>query len=59
MKNLEELSKNKHLISDLQKDENNNNIRFVDGKKIIQIEEKTEKDRKLNEAINLWRMRSK
>ncbi len=37
MKNLEELSKNKHLISDLQKDENNNNIRFVDGKKIIQI----------------------
>jgi len=59
MENLEELSKNKHLISDLQKDENGNDIRFVDGKKIIQIEEKTEKDRKLNEAINLWRMRSK
>jgi hypothetical protein len=56
---LEELSRNEHLISDLKKDENGNDIRFVDGKKIIQIEEKTEKDRELNRAINLWRMRSR
>jgi len=56
---LEELSRNEHLISDLQKDENGNDIRLVDGKKIIQIEEKTEKDRELNRAINLWRMRSR
>jgi hypothetical protein len=56
---LEELSRNEYLISDLQKDENGNDIRFVDGKKIIQIEEKTEKDRELNRAINLWRMRSR
>ena len=56
---LEELSRNEHLISDLQKDENGNDIRFVEGKKIIQIEEKTEKDRELNRAINLWRMRSR
>lgn len=56
---LEELKRNEHLISDLQKDENGNDIRIVDGKKIIQIEEKTEEDRKLNEAINLWRMRSR
>ena len=55
----EELKRNEHLISDLQKDENRNNIRIVDGKKIIQIEEKTEEDRRLNEAINLWRMRKK
>ena len=54
---LEELKRNEHLISDLQKDENGNDIRIVDGKKIIQIEEKTEEDRRLNNAINLWRMR--
>ena len=56
---LEELKRNEHLISDLQKDENGNDIRIVDGKKIIQIEEKTEEDRRLNNAINLWRMRSR
>lgn len=56
---LEELSRNKHLISELQKDEKGNDIRFVDGKKIIQIEEKTEKDKRLNEVINLWRMRTR
>ena len=56
---LEELSRNEHLISYLQKDKKGNNIRFVDGKKIIQIEEKTKKDRELNRAINLWRMRSR
>jgi hypothetical protein len=58
-KTLDELKTNEHLISDLQKDENGNDIRFVDGKKIIQIEEKTEADKELNRAINLWRMRSK
>lgn len=56
---LDELKRNEHLISDLQKDENGNDIRIVDGKKIIQIEEKTEEDRRLNNAINLWRMRSR
>lgn len=56
---LEELKRNEHLISDLQKDENGKDIRIVDGKKIIQIEEKTEEDRRLNNAINLWRMRSR
>ena len=50
---LDELERNKHLISDLQKDENGNDVRFVDGEKIIQIEEKTEQDAKLNYAINL------
>ena len=56
---LEELKRNEYLISDLQKDENGKDIRIVDGKKIIQIEEKTEEDRRLNNAINLWRMRSR
>ena len=56
---LEELKRNEHLISDLQKDESGNDIRIIDGKKIIQIEEKTEEDRRLNNAINLWRMRSR
>ena len=56
---LEELKRNEHLISDLQKDENGNDIRIIDGKKIIQIEEKTEEDRRLNNAINSWRMRSR
>jgi len=48
-----------HLISDPYKNENNNLVRIVDGKEIIQIEEKTEADRRLNESINLWRMRRK
>ena len=56
---LDDLKRNEHLISDLQKDENGNDIRIVDGKKIIQIEEKTEEDRRLNNTINLWRMRSR
>lgn len=46
-------------ISEAYIDENRNLVRIVDGKKIVQIEEKTEADRKLNEAINLWRMRRK
>ena len=56
---LNELRRNEYLISELQKDENGNDIRFVDGKKIIQIEEKTDEDRRLNNAINLWRMRNR
>ena len=56
---LNELRRNEHLISELQKDENGNNIRLVDGKEIIQIEEKTDEDRRLNNAINLWRMRNR
>lgn len=55
---LNELRRNEHLISDLQKDENGNDIRIVNGKEIIQIEEKTDEDRRLNNFINLWRMRS-
>jgi len=47
------------LISDLQIDENGNQVREVGGKKIIQIEEKTEADRKTNEAINRWRLRNR
>lgn len=56
---LNELRRNEHLISELQKDENGNDIRFVDGRKIIQIEEKTDEDRRMNNAINLWRMRNR
>lgn len=56
---LEDLKVNEYLISELKKDANGNNIRIVDGEKIIQIEEKTEEDRRLNNAINLWRMRSR
>ena len=55
---LNELKRNEHLISDLHKDENGNDIRIVNGKEIIQIEEKTDEDRRLNNFINLWRMRS-
>jgi|TARA_R110000744_G_scaffold312476_1_gene419839 hypothetical protein len=46
-----------HLISDAFRDEENQLIRNVEGKDIKQIEEKTEADKKLNQAINLWRMR--
>lgn len=46
-------------ISDAYIDENKNLVRIVDGKKIIQIKEKTEDDRRINETINLWRMRNK
>lgn len=56
---LNQLRRNEHLISELQKDEEGNDIRFVDGRKIIQIEEKTDEDRRLNNAINLWRMRNR
>ena len=56
---LNQLRRNENLISELQKDEEGNDIRFVDGRKIIQIEEKTDEDRRLNNAINLWRMRNR
>lgn len=46
-----------YLISDAYKDENNNLIRIVNGKKTIQIEEKTEADKEFNIAANLFRMR--
>lgn len=56
---LNQLRRNENLISELQKDEEGNDIRFVDGRKIIQIEEKTDEDRRMNNAINLWRMRNR
>ena len=59
MESLENLKKNEHKIKDAYRDDNGNLIRKVDGKKIVQIEEKTEEDRRLNSAINLWRMRSR
>mgnify|MGYP006346247567 CR=1 FL=1 len=59
MKNISDLEKNNHLISELKKDENGNDIRIVDNKKIIQIEEKTESDIEKNRIINLYRMRNK
>lgn len=34
---LEELKRNEHLISDLQKDENGNDIRIVDGEKCFKL----------------------
>ena len=57
MTDLNELSKNEHKISELKKDAQGNDIRVVDGKEIIQIKEKTQRDIDLNRAINLWRMR--
>jgi hypothetical protein len=48
---------NEHKISDLKKNAAGNDIRIVDGKEIIQIEEKTQADIDLNCRINLWRMR--
>lgn len=57
MKDLNELKKNEHKIGKLTKNENGDSIRIVDGKKIIQIEEKTQADIDLNNRINLWRMR--
>ena len=59
MIDLKELSKNEHKISKLKKDKNGNNIRVVNGKNIIQIEEKTQRDIDFNRAVNLWRMRDK
>jgi hypothetical protein len=46
-------------ISEAYRDENGYLVRTIEGKEIKQIEEKTEADKRLNEAINLWRMRSK
>lgn len=58
MKDLNELEKNKHLISELQKDKNGNDIRMVNDKNIIQAKEETEADREFNRMANLWRMRN-
>ena len=55
---LNNLRRNEYLISELKQDENGNDIRIVNGKEIIQIKERTEEDRRLNSAINLWRMRN-
>ncbi len=59
MIDFKKLESNKHKISEPFRNENGTLIRKVDGVEIIQIEEKTEADRKKNEAINLWRMRNK
>jgi len=56
---LNELRRNEHLISDLHTEEGGCQFRIVDGIKIYQIEEKTDEDRRMNNAINLWRMRNK
>ena len=59
MQDLKDLEKNSHKIGKDYRDEEGSLIRKVDGVEIKQIEEKTEEDRRLNNAINLWRMRSK
>lgn len=56
---LNELRRNEHLISDLHTEEGGCQFRIVDGIKIYQIEEKTDEDRRMNNAINLWRMRNR
>ena len=59
MDNEEEYKRNKTKISNSYTNKNGKLIRDVDGVEIIQIEEKTLKDVRMNEAINLWRMRTK
>ena len=59
MIDLKDLEKNSHKIGKDYRNEEGNLIRKVDGVEIKQIEEKTEEDRRLNNAINLWRMRTK
>lgn len=57
-KQLEEVKAEKgHLISDSFRDEQNQLVRNVDSKRIVQKEEKTEADRQFNIAANLFRMR--
>jgi len=56
---LNDLRRNEHLISDLHTEEGGCQFRMVDGIKIYQIEEKTDEDRRMNNAINLWRMRNR
>lgn len=55
---LKKLEKNEHLISEKKVDEEGNEYREVNGKKVIQIKEETERDKELNRTINLWRMRN-
>lgn len=57
METLKELKKNEHKIGELFK-EGADEYRMVDGKKIRQIDEKTQEDIDLNNRINLWRMRT-
>lgn len=57
MRTLEELEVNQHKIGEQKKDEKGRTFRMVDGRKIYQIEEKTQEDIDLNNRINLWRMR--
>ena len=59
MENIEDLKKNEHKIGKAYVNEDRNLVRIVDGKEIIQIEEKTEEDIRMNNVINLWRMRAK
>ena len=59
MEDLKELEKNSHKIGKEYRDKEGRLIRKVDGLEIKQIEEKTDADRRLNNAINLWRMRNK
>tara|TARA_R110000851_G_scaffold18622_1_gene58363 strand:+ start:504 stop:683 length:180 start_codon:yes stop_codon:yes gene_type:complete len=59
MDNEEEYKRNKSKISNSYINKNGKLIRDVDGVEIIQIEEKTLKDVRMNEAINLWRTRTK
>ena len=59
MDNEEEYKRNKTKISNSYINKNGKLIRDVDGVEIIQIEEKTLKDVRMNEAINLWRTRTK
>lgn len=58
MKTIKQLEENKHLIKESYTDEKGNLIREVNGKKIIQVKEQTQKDIDFNERCNLWRMRN-
>ena len=57
IKDLEAYNK-KDKISDPYRNKEGLLIRKVDGIEIVQIEEKTEYDRRFNSYVNLWRMRS-
>lgn len=45
-------------LNDYEKDENGY-FKMINGKKIYQIEEKTENDKRINEAIDEWREHGK
>lgn len=50
---------NEQLFGEMEYDEKGRGFRLVNGKKIYQIEENTEQDRRTNEAINRIRSRPK